>query len=47
MHFSANMFDNPLLGALTSTTKWIALGVGLVTILVAYFFGRWSRKRSA
>ncbi len=47
MHFSANMFDNPLLGALTSTTKWIALGVGLVTILVGYFFGRWSRKRSA
>jgi ketosteroid isomerase-like protein len=47
MHFSADMFDNPALDALKSTTKWIAAGSGLVALVVGFFFGRWSRKRSA
>ena len=47
LHYSANMFDNPILDALKSSTKWIALGVGFVFILIGFFVGRWSRKRSA
>ena len=47
LHYSANMFDNPILDALKSSTKWIVLGVGFVFILVGFFVGRWSRKRSA
>jgi ketosteroid isomerase-like protein len=47
LHYSANMFDNPILDALKSSTKWIALGVGFISILVGFFVGRWSRKRSA
>jgi ketosteroid isomerase-like protein len=47
LHYSANMFDNPILDALKSSVKWIALGVGFIFILVGFFVGRWSRKRSA
>jgi ketosteroid isomerase-like protein len=47
LHYSANMFDNPILDALKSSIKWIALGVGIISILVGFFVGRWSRKRSA
>ena len=47
LHYSANMFDNPILDALKSSTKWTALGVGFVFILVGFLVGRWSRKRSA
>ena len=47
VHFSANMFDNPLLTALQSSMKWIGLGCGLVALLIGFFAGRWSRKRSA
>lgn len=46
LHFSANVFDNPTLDALKGSTKWIALGSGLVALLVGFFFGRWSRRRS-
>lgn len=46
MHFSANMFENPILGTLERSTKWIAIGVGIVALLVGFTFGRWSRKRS-
>ena len=47
LHYSANMFDNPILDALKSSIKWIALGTGFISILVGFFVGRWSRKRSA
>jgi ketosteroid isomerase-like protein len=47
LHYSANMFDNPILDALKSSIKWIALGVGFISILVGFFVGRWSRRRSA
>ena len=47
LQFTANMFDNPMLGFLKSTTKWVALGVGIVALLVGFFLGRWSRRRSA
>jgi ketosteroid isomerase-like protein len=47
LHYSANMFDNPILDALKSSIKWIVLGVGIISILVGFFVGRWSRKRSA
>ncbi len=35
--FTANMFDNPMLGLLKSTMKWVALGVGIVALLVGFF----------
>jgi ketosteroid isomerase-like protein len=47
MHFSANMFENPILSTLERSTKWIAIGVGIVALLVGFTFGRWSRKRPA
>ncbi len=47
MHFSANMFDNPILAALERTVKWIALGTGLAALLIGFFVGRWSRRRAA
>jgi ketosteroid isomerase-like protein len=47
LHFSANVFDNPTLDALKSTTKWVALATALVAIITGFFLGRWSRRRSA
>jgi ketosteroid isomerase-like protein len=47
MHFSANMFENPMLSAVERSIKWIAIGTGVVAILVGFFAGRWSRRRSA
>jgi ketosteroid isomerase-like protein len=47
MHFSANMFENPMLSAMERSIKWIAIGTGVVAILVGFFAGRWSRRRSA
>jgi ketosteroid isomerase-like protein len=47
LHFSANMFDNPLLATLQSSMKWVGLACGLVALLIGFFAGRWSRKRSA
>jgi ketosteroid isomerase-like protein len=47
MHFSANMFENPILATLERSTKWIVIGVGIVALLVGFTFGRWSRKRTA
>ena len=47
MQFSANMFDNPLLNALQSTMKWIAIGAGIVAIVVGFVLGRWSRRQRA
>jgi ketosteroid isomerase-like protein len=40
VHFSANMFDNPALDALKASTKWIAIGCGLVALLIGFFAGR-------
>ena len=47
VHFSANMFDNPALDALKASTKWIALGCGLVALLIGFFIGRRSRRQTA
>jgi ketosteroid isomerase-like protein len=47
MHFSANMFENPILSTLERSMKWIVAGTGIVAILVGFTFGRWSRKRPA
>jgi ketosteroid isomerase-like protein len=47
MHFSANMFENPMLSAMERSIKWIAIGTGVVAILLGFFAGRWSRRRSA
>jgi hypothetical protein len=32
---------------LERSTKWIAIGVGIVALLVGFTFGRWSRRRPA
>jgi ketosteroid isomerase-like protein len=47
MHFSANMFENPILSTLERSMKWIVAGAAIVALLVGFTFGRWSRKRSA
>ena len=47
LHFSANVFDNPLLDAVKWTTKWIATGAGVVAIIVGFLIGRWSRRKTA
>lgn len=47
VHFSANMFDNPLLTTLQSSMKWIGLACALVALVIGFFAGRWSRRRSA
>ena len=46
MHFSANMFDNPMLSALERSIKWIGITTGIVALLVGFLLGRWSRRRS-
>jgi hypothetical protein len=47
VHFSANMFDNPLLSGAQASIKWIGLACGVVALLIGFFAGRWSRRRSA
>jgi ketosteroid isomerase-like protein len=47
LHFSADVFDNPILNAVKRTTKWIAIGTGVVAIIVGFLLGRWSRRKTA
>jgi len=44
VHFSANMFDNPIMNAVGRYTWWVAGGVGLVGLLLGWLIGR--RKRA-
>ena len=45
IHFSANMFDNPIMGGVQKFAYWIAGGLGLIGLLVGWFLGR--RRRTA
>jgi ketosteroid isomerase-like protein len=47
IHFSANVFDNPVLDALKWSTKWIAIGTGVVAIVIGFLLGRRSRRKTA
>jgi ketosteroid isomerase-like protein len=46
MHFSANMFDNPILSGLERTMIWATVGAALVALLVGFFVGRQTRRRT-
>ena len=43
-HFSANMFDNPIMNAVESFAWWIAGGAGLMGFAIGWFVGRMRRK---
>jgi ketosteroid isomerase-like protein len=43
-HFSANMFDNPIMNEVKRLTWWIAGGAGLIGLLVGWLLGRMRRK---
>jgi hypothetical protein len=43
-HFSANMFDNPILGAFRKLSYAIAGGLALVGLLIGWLLGRRSRR---
>src|SRR3984957_357688 len=45
LHFSADVFENPILNAVKRTTKWIAIGTGVVAIIVGFLLCRWSRRK--
>jgi ketosteroid isomerase-like protein len=47
MHFSANVFDNPILDGLKWSTKWIAIASGVVALLIGFLVGRWTRRKPA
>jgi hypothetical protein len=47
LHFSADVFNNPLMDAVKWTTKWIAVGTGVIAIIVGFLVGRWSRRKTA
>jgi ketosteroid isomerase-like protein len=44
IHFSANMFDNPLMSAAGSFWKWVAAALALAGLLVGYLLGRRKAK---
>ena len=44
-HFSANMFDNPIMAGLKSVSYWIAAIAGLFGLLVGWLIGR--RRKTA
>jgi ketosteroid isomerase-like protein len=46
MHFSANMFDNPILAGLERTMIWATVGAAVVALLVGFFVGRQTRRRA-
>lgn len=43
-HFSANMFDNPIMNAVERFAWWIAGGAGLLGLAIGWFLGRMRRK---
>jgi len=44
IHFSANMFDNPILTGAGLLWKSVAAGVGLGGLLIGFLLGRWRRR---
>ena len=44
-HFSANMFDNPIMAGLKSVSYWIAAIAGLIGLVVGWLIGR--RRKAA
>ncbi len=44
IHFSANMFDNPLLSAASGFWKWVAAGVAVAGLVLGYVLGRRKAK---
>jgi ketosteroid isomerase-like protein len=44
-HFSANMFDNPIMAGLKSVSYWIAAIAGLIGLVVGWLIGR--RRKTA
>lgn len=40
IHFSANMFENPIMSGFEQFAYWIAAGFGLLGILIGWFIGR-------
>jgi hypothetical protein len=47
MHFSANMFHNPILSALERSIKWVGVVTGLVALVLGFLLGWTLRKRPA
>ena len=47
MHFSANMFQNPILSALERSIKWVGVVTGLVALVLGFLLGWTLRKRPA
>ncbi len=43
-HFSANMFDNPVLSMATSFAYWLAGGAGIIGLIIGWLIGR--RKKT-
>ena len=46
LHFSADVFDNPVLAAATSLWKWASAAAAVVGLVVGFLLGR-ARRRSA
>jgi ketosteroid isomerase-like protein len=46
IHFSANMFDNPILATLKTFSYWLAGGLAALGLVVGYVFGRKGRKQA-
>ncbi len=44
IHFSANMFDNPLMTAASGFWKWVAAGVAIAGLILGYLLGRRKAK---
>ena len=44
-HFSANMFDNPIMGGVQNLAYWLAGGAGLIGLLLGWLIGR--RRKAA
>ena len=44
IHFSANMFDNPLMSAASGFWKWVAAGVAVAGLALGYLLGRRKAK---
>lgn len=46
LHYSANMFDNPLLSAAGSGSRWFAL-IGIpLALVVGFLFGKWRARKA-
>ncbi|MBV9492682.1 MAG: nuclear transport factor 2 family protein [Acidobacteria bacterium] len=43
-HYSANVFDNPILNKTKQWATWAAVGAAIVALLVGFFVGRRTRR---